>query len=169
MSDSTSDDSAAMAAPTEAHKKLEPFIGTFKATVKIWMGPGDPVESTGTMVNTFDLGGLFLKHTYTGDLNEGPFPAFEGRGYWGYNTVTGLYEGFWVDNASTLMQTETGSIDDSGKAWTMKGTMANPQTGDDMVKRSVVTLQDNDHHLMEMFFDTGDGEMKAMEISYTRA
>ncbi len=67
------------------------------------------------------------------------------------------------------MQNETGDVDASGKVWTMLGEMTNPQTGQPMKKRSVITLQDNDHHRMEMFFDTPDGgESKGMEINYSR-
>ncbi|MFQ5526088.1 MAG: DUF1579 domain-containing protein [Thermoanaerobaculia bacterium] len=160
---------AAMAATTPEHDKLKPFEGTFKSEVKIWMRPGEPAVSTGTMVNEFDLDGRFLRQTYTGDPNEGPFPSFEGRGYWGYNNVTKKFEGFWIDNASTIMQSEAGEVDDSGKVWTMLGEMPNPQTGGSMKKRSVIRLEDDDHHTMEMFFDAGEGEVKSMEISYERA
>lgn len=169
MSDAPPADFAEMAATTEAHEKLAPFEGTFRAEVKIWMGPGEPNVSTGTMVNSWDLGGRFLKQHYTGDEAEGPFPNFEGRGYWGFNKSTRRYEGFWIDNASTMMQTEQGELDGSGKVWTMVGEMPNPSTGGNMVKRSVLTLVDDDHHRMEMYFDTGEGEVKSMEIEYVRA
>ena len=159
----------AVGATGEEHRRLEPFAGTFRAEVSMWMGGGDPMISTGTMVNELDLGGRFLRQTYKGDPNEGPFPEFEGRGFWGYNTITKRYEGFWIDNASTMMQIESGDLDASGKVWTMVGEMPNPATGDHMTKRSVIILQDKDNHRMEMYFDTGDGENKAMEIRYTRA
>ena len=42
------DDFAAMAAPTAEHAMLKPFEGTFAATVKMWMGPGEPAISTGS-------------------------------------------------------------------------------------------------------------------------
>jgi hypothetical protein len=160
---------AAMGATTAEHDHLAAFAGTFRAEVSMWMGPGEPMVSTGTMVNEADLGGRFLKQTYTGDPSEGPFPEFEGRGYWGYNTVSKRYEGFWIDSASTMMQIEHGRVDESGKVWTMTGEMPNPATGGTMTKRSVITLEDEDNHRMEMFFDTGEGEQKSMEIRYTRA
>jgi hypothetical protein len=160
----------AAAAVGEAHKKLDPFVGTFRATVKLWMGPGEPMVSTGTMVNSWDLGGRFLKQVYTGDPNPGPFPNFEGRGFWGYNNVTRRYEGFWIDNASTFMNTEVGDLDAAGKTWTMVGEMADPQgSGKSMRKRSVIALKDRDHHSLEMFFTMPDGqECKTMEIQYQR-
>ncbi len=158
-----------MGALVEAHRKFEPFVGTFKAEVKMWMGPGDPMISTGNMTNTLDLGGRYLQQCYQGDPCEGPFGEFAGRGYWGYNTTSEKYEGFWIDTASTMMQYETGEVDSSGKIWTMRGELACPQSKDVMKKRSVITWKDADHHSMEMFFTGSDGnEGKAMEIQYER-
>ena len=169
MAEQTTHECAEMGALTDAHKKLESFVGTFAAEVKLWMGPGEPHISTGVMENALDLGGRFLRQTYTGDPGDGPFPDFAGRGFWGYNSVTNKYEGFWIDTASTFMQNETGDVDESGKVWNMASEMVDPKTGQPMKKRSVITLQDNDHHRMEMFFDMPDvGECKGMEINYSR-
>ena len=162
------EDFAAMAAPSEQHALLRPFEGRFSAEVRIWMGPGDPMVSTGVMTNEFDLGGRFLRQTYVGDPSEGPFPEFEGRGYWGYNKVDGVWEGVWIDTASTVMQIEKGDVDETGKVWTMGGEMTSPETGQPVKKRSVVTLIDDDRHRMEMFFETPEGEFRGMEIEYVR-
>ena len=170
MSQDVQDHCAGMGSIVDEHKKLEPFVGKFRANVKLWMGPGDPHESTGLMENSWDLGGRFLRQTYKGDQTDGPFPNFEGRGFWGYNTIDKRYEGFWIDSACTFMQHETGSVDGSGKEWTMVGSMTDPQSGRPMTKRSVIKLMDNDRHAMEMFFVSPDGqEFKGMEIQYTRA
>ena len=165
-----SSDCVAFAAVGPAHGRLAPFVGRFKATVKLWMGPGDPMVSTGVMANEWELGGRFLRQVYAGDPSPGPFPIFEGRGYWGYNTVTNRYEGFWIDNASTFMQNEVGHLDDTGKVWTMIGEMADPQQPDKtMRKKSTITLKDPDRHFVEMFFTAPGGkETKAMEILYER-
>jgi hypothetical protein len=161
-------DFAAMAAPGAEHERLRPFVGTFRADVKMWMGPGEPMVTTGTMVNTFRLGNRFLNQEYRGDATEGPFPNFEGHGYWGFNKATGKYEGFWIDTASTMMQNQAGTVDEAGKTWTMIGEMVDP-SGESVRKRSVITLEDDDHHRMEMYFVKGDQEFKGMEIRYTRA
>ena len=150
------------------HDKLKPLEGTFRAQVRVWMGADEPAVSTGTMVNEFELDGRFLRQTYKGDPSDGALGAFEGHGYRGYNEVTGKFESFWIDNGSTMMQIEFGELDESGRVWTMIGEMANPRTGGKMTKRSVITVKDEDHHTIEMFFDTGDGEAKSMEISYER-
>ena len=161
-------DFAEMSATTEQHKRLESFAGTFKAEVKLWMGPGDPMVSTGVLTSTLVLGGRFLEQVFKGDPAGGSFPVFEGRGFWGFNKATNKYEGFWIDTASTQMQTEVGDVDDTGRIWTMVGEMIDP-TGNTMKKRSVITLEDNDHQKIEMFFSGPDGkEFKAMEIRYER-
>ena len=157
-----------MSMPGPEHEQLKPFEGKFRARVRIWMGPGDPMVSTGMMENTMDLGGRFLCQTYTGDPSEGPFPKFEGRGFWGYNQISKQYEGVWIDNASSVMQTEVGTVDASGKVWTMSGSVPDPHTGGTMTKRSVITLQDDDHHRMEMFFVKDGKESKCMDIEYAR-
>ncbi len=154
---------------SKEHEKLEPFAGTFSAVVKIWMGEGEPNIVTGTMINDWVLGGRYLRQTFLGDTMGGNHGAFEGIGFWGYDTSKGEYQGFWIDNASTIMQMESGSVDDTGKVWTMLSSMRNPGDGSTMNKRTVITLEDNDHHKMESFFADGEGnEFKAMELNYTR-
>ena len=115
-------DFTTMSAPTEAHGRLKPYAGTFNAVVKMWMGPGDPTESSGVMINEFDLGGRYLQQTYTGDQQEGAFPNFEGRGYWGFNKTEEKYEGFngfsdiWIDNLPSVRINTNGLITRYDKA-----------------------------------------------------
>lgn len=170
MTDSGSPQQSGPPKPGPQHALLEPFVGRFRSVVKIWMGPGDPIVSTGTMVNSFQVDGLYLHQNYTGDPNDGPFPSFMGRGYWGFNPVTGKFEGFWIDTASSIMQLEYGDVDDDGKEWTMTSTVQNPQSGEMMTRKSVIRLIDADHHSMETWFTAPDGsEVKGMEIQYERA
>lgn len=154
-------------APGAEHRRLHAFLGTFRAEVRLWTGEAEPVVSTGTMVNTLELEGRYLRQDYRGDPAAGPFAAFVGHGYWGFNPVSGAYEGFWIDNASTMMQFETGTVNEAGTVWTMHGSLADP-AGGVMAKRSVITLQDEDHHTMESFFSRQGQEFKAMEIRYQR-
>lgn len=178
MSDdaSTTDTCPDVSAPTEQHALFAPFVGHFTAASKFWMGPGEPFESSGRMTNELDLGGRFLKQTYTGDpiddVPEGgpPLKNFEGRGWWGCNTATGAFEGVWIDTASTMMQTEVGHVDDSGRRWEMVGHLTNPADGSPMTKRSVIEVVSNDRHRMTTYFQWGDQpEAKVMEIEFTRA
>jgi hypothetical protein len=162
-------DFAALAAPGKEHERLRAFEGKFRAEVKLWMGPGDPMVSTGTMTNKMALDGRYLEQDYVGDPAPGsPFPDFRGRGYFGFNNATGKYEGFWIDTASTMMQFESGDVDASGKRWTMTGKV-DGCGGAKSEKRSVITLEDRDRHTLEMYFTEGGQERKGMEIRYRRA
>ena len=168
MSETTQEFQLPTAGPE--HEMLKAFEGTFKSDVKMWMDPTqEPHQSTGTMVNSWHLNGLYLNQDYQGDAVEGPFPNFAGKGYFGYNQTKGCFEGFWIDTATTMMQTESGAVDESGKVWEMFSEVTCPQSHQTMEKRTVLTVIDNDHHKMEMYFKSPEGEMKGMEINYTRA
>ena len=154
--------------PGKPHELLKPFAGTFRTVVKLFTGDAEPIVTTGTMVSQFVVGGLYLQQEYQGDEVEGPFPSFEGRGVWGYNFATQQYEGFWIDNVSSIMQREDGAVDDEGKVWEMHSEIHHPQAGL-MKKRSVITLIDDNHHEVAAFMTTENApEFKSMELVYTR-
>lgn len=158
--------------PGPEHERFGDFVGTFRSEVRMWMDPTspEPFTSTGTMVNELDLGGRFLRHTYAGDQVDGPFPSFEGRGFWGYNAAAERWEGFWIDNVSTGMDLERGQLEPDGRTWIMHSTFVHPATGAEQAKRTEIVLQDRDHHRMTTWFTQPDGsEFKVMQIDYTRA
>lgn len=168
MSDAQTPPQFSLPQPGPQHELLKPFEGTFRSEVKMWMGEGEPSLSTGTMVNRWCLDGLFLQQQYSGDAVEGPFPNFNGHGFWGYNSVRQCYEGFWIDNVSDQFQSETGHVDESGKRWEMLSEFTSPQAGP-MKKRSVFTVIDHDRHRMETWHTVpGQGEFKTMEINFHR-
>lgn len=155
--------------PGAEHALLEPFVGVFRATIRIFFGPGDPQITFGTMNNSWDVDGLYLYQHFTGDAAPPPYPAFIGRGYWGYNFSTRKYEGFWIDNSSSIMQHESGQIDPTGRVWTMHSEFVHPATGERIAKRSVIRLTDHDQHSMEAWMTGPDGrEHRTMEIEYHR-
>lgn len=151
------------------HGRLDPFAGSFHTEIRIWTDvDAEPLILTGAMTNTWQLEGLFLQQEYVGEADP-PASAFRGKGFWGFNTTTQRYEGFWIDNASSTMQFEYGSVDDSGKVWQMHGEFVSPQTGETMQKRSQITLIDEVHHQVQVFFKAGESsEVLAMEMRYTR-
>ena len=162
-------DFAEMSKPAKEHGLFHPLVGTFKATVKMWMGPGEPMVSTGTMVNSMVLGGLHLHQDYKGDPNPGPFPAFEGKGFFSFNKHKKQFEGFWVDNAASWLSMEAGQVDASGKRWEMHSEMDDPMSGAPTKKRTVIEIRDNNHHSMISYFTPKGGqESKCMEITYVR-
>ncbi len=148
------------------HASLARFAGTWRAEVKLYFAPGQgPQVSRGNMVNTLELGGLFLRQQYKDESG-----MFEGHGFWGYNATEGRYEGFWIDPMCSFFQLEHGRHDASADAYHMAGSFTNPQTRQPMRKRSVIAFKSAGEHTMEQWIEMAPGqEMKTMEIRYTRA
>jgi hypothetical protein len=155
------------AQPGEHHKMLEPFAGSFTATVKSWMAPGQPpMESTGTSVNSWVLGGRFLKQEFEGSFGGMPFT---GLGYTGYDNVKKKFIGLWMDTMGTSVMVSEGVSDASGRVITSTSNMDDPMSGQSQALRTVTTVSDNDHMIYEMFMKGPDGaDMKVMEIDYAR-
>ncbi|HEV7241215.1 MAG TPA: DUF1579 domain-containing protein [Thermoanaerobaculia bacterium] len=151
--------------PGDAHKNLNALVGSWNTKVTMWMVPGaDPMTMDGTSETRWVMGGRYLEERFAGNFMGMPF---EGLGYSGYDNVKKQYWGTWMDNMSTGMMMSTGTYD--GKAWTFKGTMADPMTGKDSTIDQKVTFADADHHMMEMWGPAPDGKIyKSMEITYSR-
>ena len=167
------DEKAAMEAmmkagtPGEAHKKLEPMVGTFDTKAKMWMDPSKPPEeSTGKAEHKWVLGGRFVQQNYEGTFMGQPF---SGMGYAGYDNITKKYTGTWMDSMGTAMMNSTGKADATGKVLTYTAMMNDPITGKLCKITEKVTVTDNDHHMMEMWGPDPSGKnYKMMEITYVR-
>ncbi len=153
--------------PGEMHKKLDDMVGTFDASVRMWMDPSQPPEdSTAKSVNTWVLGDRFVETKHEGTMMGEPF---NGIGYTGYDNVQKKYVGTWMDSAGTGMMMSTGTADPSGKVMTSTATMVDPMTGKAAKITEKVTVADNDHHVMEMWGPDMSGKnYKMMEITYIR-
>ena len=67
------------------------------------------------------------------------------------------------------MATEQGDFDASSTSWTMLGEMSMPG-GVKCAKRSVIKVNSDNEHTMDMYFTGPDGqENKGMHIKYVRA
>jgi len=156
-----------MATPGDAHKKLEPFVGSFTAKVKMWMAPGaPPEESEGTSEAKWALGNRYVEQRFEGAFMKQPF---SGIGFTGYDNYKKRYVGVWMDSMGTAMMTTTGTADAAGKKFTSSGKMDDPVQKKTTTMKEVMTLVDNDNHHFEMWGPGPDGKMfKTMEITYTR-
>lgn len=152
--------------PGAEHNSLARFAGQWRAKVQVWMDPSKaPNVSTGTMVNSLVVGGLFLQQEYKDDSG-----MFEGRGFWGYNAVGRHYEGFWVDPMATFFQLEQGEHDRATDTYTMTGTIPHQSNDRPTRKRSVITFKSADEHTMDMYMTLPDqSERRTLSIKYTRA
>lgn len=153
------------AQPGPEHATLASLVGTWKATVKSWMGPGEPAVSQGTMVNTMQFGGRCLEGRYTGEFMGAPF---DGVSLMGFDNQKKEWWSFWTDSMSTSSMMQTGVSSTDGKSIVCHGTMAG-MDGKPMECTSTTKLVDADTHVYTMSGKMGDQSMTMMEITYQRA
>lgn len=155
--------------PSPMHKHIEKLVGNWSATVKMTMDPSAPaMESKGTATNATILDGRWLKQDFNGDMMGMPFV---GVGMLGYDNFRKEMIGSWVDNMSTTMMSSRGTVNEAGTEFNLSGTMDEPLTGErDKKFRHVWKITGADSHVFEAYDNIpGKGEVKVMEITYTRA
>ena len=153
--------------PGEHQGHLKAMAGRWTTVAKMWPAPGaPPQESKGTATNKMVLGGRYLETSYKGNFFGAPFA---GTGHAGYDRYKKKYVETWMDSMSTMVMVSEGQCSDGGKTRTMTATYDDPMTGMSTTMRSVSTMKDGDHILLEMYTKAGDTpEFKMMEIQYTR-
>ena len=91
-----------LGSPSEGHKALEPFVGSWTYTLEWWMSPDAPPESmTGTTTNSLIFGDRFLKQEVHGEGEAEGHPPFEGIGFTGYDNIRQEYQSVWFDSVGT--------------------------------------------------------------------
>src|SRR5262249_29869581 len=66
--------------PGPEHRKLEPFVGDWTFTLKLWTDPGQPpAELKGTVERKWIMGGRFIQETAKGECAK-TGKTFEGMG-----------------------------------------------------------------------------------------
>jgi hypothetical protein len=163
-----------MAQPGANHKILADMVGTWKYKVKFWMAPGaPPSESTGTTVYKSIMGGRYVIGDVMGQMEmpgaDGKMKKteFKGMSIDAYDNVKQKFVSTWLDNMGTGVMMMEGTYDPATQSLTYTGT-AEMMPGMTSKVRQVVKVGDKNQHSMEYYEDRGQGEMKTMEINYTR-
>lgn len=154
--------------PGAGQKRLDPMIGTFSVKIRTWVTPESaPVESSGTSVNVWVLGGRYVQSMLVAQVAGQPF---SGIGYMAFDNVTKKYQATWLDNGSTAFTWYEGSMDASGKTATMKATTANPLTARAEPVELRLSIAPNGDHVTEVWgLGAGAKLVKLMELDYTKS
>lgn len=155
------------------HKVLAATAGNFSYVVKMWMDPsGKPSESTGTAARKAIMDGRYVTGDYTGSFKmpdaDGKMKdmAFHGISLDGYDNVKQKFVSSWIDNMGTGIMMMEGTYDAATKTFTYTGEYE-AMPGMRSKVREVIKTTDKGM-TMEYYEDRGQGEMKSMEITYTR-
>ena len=155
--------------PGEHHEQLEPIIGRWNETIKLWFTPdAPPTEETATSTAEWILDGRYIRHTHEGTMMGQPFHGTE---IFGYDNFGEEYVSIWIDNHSTAPMITRGTYDPATNTITMSGTYDDFMTGkEDQAIRTVTHWEDADTFVYEMYGPGPDGqEFKMMEVTGRRA
>lgn len=151
--------------PGPEHKMLSNMVGEWNGDISMWMEPGQPPQtSKGTVKYESIFDGRYIVGNFTGNMMGMPFSGMEISGY---DNVKKVFFSSWYDNMGTGVMYVEGTFDKATNTGHYTGETLDPM-GNKMKVREVVTIIDKDHSKFEMYMDAGTGEMKSMEISYTR-
>ena len=155
-----------LAQPAAHHKHLEPFVGSWKGAVTMWMAPdAEPMLETSAAEVSWILGDRFLEWKLVGNFVGSPF---EGRAIEGFNNGENRYESIWLDNFGTLMLSYTGSCSDDGRSRKMVTEYRDPMSGGTIDYTSEYSWIDDDRFTYTAYIDKGDGAFKHLQIEYIR-
>ena len=149
-----------MPRPSDAHRKLEKFVGNWVGEEKIAPCPWDPQGGTaiGRVNNWLAVDGFVVVQDYEQERNG--MVSFSGHGVFSYDANQNCYLMHWWDSMGMPPNVFKGNFD--GQTVTL--------TCDDgpMKSRATFTLGDNDYSFrMEMSQD-GTNWMTFMEGTYGR-
>lgn len=145
--------------PTAEHELLEQDVGEWHAVTKMWMGPGDPVESEGTETVSM-LGPFWQVSTFEGSFMG---QSFTGTGWMGWDPEKKQYVTAWVDSTSPAISHGSSTWDEATK--TFSGTMTGMGLdGSPTTMETTVTYPEEGKRVLTMKV----AGQTTMEITYTR-
>jgi hypothetical protein len=151
-----------MPQPGPEHEMLKKDVGTWDASVEMFMDPaGAPGVSKGTETVSM-LGGFWQVSEFKSEMMGQPF---EGRGATGYDPVKKKYVGTWIDTMTPGYYTVEGTYDPATK--TMTTVMEGPDPTGVIAKTKATTQwKDADTRVFSMYGP--DGKTVGMRITYKR-
>ncbi|MEX0717304.1 MAG: DUF1579 domain-containing protein [Planctomycetaceae bacterium] len=155
--------------PGKMHEHLAKSVGTWDCKTTMWIAPNtEPVKGAGTMTVASLMDGRYIQCEIAG---ESPgLGTYSGKGFYGFDNVTGKFVATFIDNHSTGIMTGTGDLTDEGKALTWSYTHSCPITKKPATMREVETITGPDTKtIVTHAADPKTGkEFKMMSIEMTR-
>ncbi len=151
--------------PGPVHKRLNDLAGTWDVALTYTFG-GKEHAGKATCEAKWILDGRFLQQEYHSRFQGKPFHVVQLLGY--DNPRKKTIE-IMMDNLSTGLLHNEGSISDDGRVITNLGEGFDPSTNKPYKLRTVTTIVDNDHFTLEWFrINDGGKEEKVVSMAHTR-
>jgi hypothetical protein len=152
--------------PGAEHKKLEPLVGDWTFTLKLWTDPSQPpAELQGTVERKWIMGGRFVQETVKGEFAG---KQFEGLGLLGYDNAQKKYTSVKVCGLCGKISHGLSTCDASGTKFECANEECCPLTGQKVKGRDELVIESNDRIVLNVFKTLDGKEVKVMEIVSTR-
>jgi hypothetical protein len=149
--------------PGPEHQKLQPFVGDWAFTVKVWTDPSQsPAEATGTVERRWILDGRFIQERFQAEYKG---KTFEALGLIGYDNVQ---KKFTIVRACGLRGTISQGLatcDGSGTKFVCAKEECCPLTGQKVQGREEILIDNNDRIVMNMYRTVQGKEVKTEIVS----
>jgi hypothetical protein len=152
--------------PGAEHKKLQPFVGDWDLTLKLWTNPSQPpAEAKGTSQRKWIMGGRFVQETVNVECHG---KTFEGMGLLGYDNARKKFSAVKACGLCGTISHGFATCSDSGKKFECAKEECCPLTGQTVKGRDEVVIESNDRIVVNVFKTIDGKEVKVMEIVSTR-
>ena len=152
--------------PGPEHKKLEPFVGDWTITAKLWTDPSKPpAQATGTAQRKWIMGGRFVQETVQIECNG---KTFEGMGLIGYYSAQKKFTAVKVCGLCGTISHGLATCNSSGTKFECVKEECCPLSGQKIKGRDEVLIESNDRIVVNVYKTIDRKELKVMEIVSTR-
>ena len=152
--------------PGPEHKKLEPFVGEWTFTLKLWTNPNDsPAEATGTVERKWIMGGRFVQETVKGTCGD---KSFEGMGLLGYDNAQKKFSATRVCGLCGKVSSSLGTISDSDKKLEFATEEYCPVCKENIKGRDEIVIESKDKIVVSVYKTMKGKEVKLIEIVNVR-
>ena len=150
--------------PGPEHKKLEPFVGQWTFTARLWTDPNDaPAEMKGTIERKWIMDGRFVQESARGVCAKSG-KTFEGLGLLGYDAGQKKFTCVKACGLSGTISSGPVTCDSSGTRFECVKEECCPLTGQKIKARDEVVIENNDRIVISFYMTINDREVKVGEL-----
>lgn len=154
--------------PGAEHAKLQPLVGSWTYTSKLWMAPDQPaIEGSGTIERNWILDGRFVDEKVVGKGPDGK-TNFAGRGTIGFDKAQDKFVYTWICTMGTGTAQGVGESDPTGKQFTFETETFCPLRGEKVKMRDELRVDSERKHSITSYQTIDGQEMKMMEMTVER-
>jgi hypothetical protein len=153
--------------PGPEHKKLEPLVGDWTFTLKLWTNPNEaPAEVRGDIERKWVLGGRFVQETVQGKCDGGK--TFEGLGLLGYDNAQKKFTATRACGLCGKVCSSKGAVTDSDKKFEFATEEYCPLCRETVKGRDELIIEGKDKVILNVYKTVKGKEVKVIEVVSTR-